>query len=535
MSSQHPIDTIFRHIHNKDLKMIQQALQQSAHINEKDTKGLTPLIYACQNNPSLKIVKYLLTQGASINEKANTGISALSEAARAGAYNVVKLLLQSGADLHAKGLLGMTPLIYTCNYATWSEEDIMIVKLLLDSGAKANAIDVTWNNALLAHLDKSYCHKVVRYLVDAGTKLEYVAGARRTAMGIAAEKGNLRLVKYLFQKGATIQRKIPAENPLVLAMKKNHKNVVAFLVKNGADIEARDSGFGILTFIGRHGHKEILELLPSKSDLFSMKRQVFREGLTEAARTGNLKTLQALAAKIPLSDAGFRKLKAPMIAAVKNNKVSVVSFLLSKGISTKLFDNSRLALVHLAAWYGHKKILQLLKENGADIHLLDAKGRTALFLASESGQVSCVQYLISQGADLNQIYPETGYSPLIVAVQNKHIAIVRILLKAKANPQIQNKHAKSALTWAFAHKSKTMISLLTKAGARKAQIYTSLPNNPLCAYCKTSLSPEQVVNNYCPDCGVSYCDLHYPWSNWQRIHVTVEGSYRDVMCPMGHY
>jgi len=54
-----------------------------------------------------------------------------------------------------------------------------------------------------------------------------------------------------------------------------------------------------------------------------------------------------------------------------------------------------------------------------------------------------------------------------------------------------------------------------------------------CAFCNKKLTKYQVEANFCSDCKVSYCDQHYPWSDWHMIPYS-DTDERSVICPFGH-
>ena len=101
-----------------------------AEVDVKDyDNGMTPLIYASLRGHE-NIVKLLLQSGANINIKDNTGSTALMHAASSNAFrhiNVAELLLKNGADITAKDNSGNTAL----DIATWVQgQNTEMVQLL---------------------------------------------------------------------------------------------------------------------------------------------------------------------------------------------------------------------------------------------------------------------------------------------------------------------------------------------------------------------------------------------------------------------
>jgi ankyrin repeat protein len=105
-----------------------------AEVNAKDTTyGGTALIWAAQKG-HMEVVKFLLERGADVHAKAVNGATALIIAAQNDRTGIVKLLLEKGADVNAKANDGGTALTVAAQYGC-----LEIVKLLNEKGAEANS------------------------------------------------------------------------------------------------------------------------------------------------------------------------------------------------------------------------------------------------------------------------------------------------------------------------------------------------------------------------------------------------------------
>jgi hypothetical protein len=100
-------------------------------------------------------------------------------------------------------------------------------------------------------------------------------------------------------------------------------------------------------------------------------------------------------------------------------------------------------LLLLAAWYGRASIIDLLLSRGADIDATDNHGRTAVYellnhwMAHRS--LPALRVLLSHGADVNLARPTGGFlggrSPLMIAANEEGTDIIRLLLRAGADPE----------------------------------------------------------------------------------------------------
>ena len=144
-----------------------------AGINAKDKNGNTALMLASSYG-HLEIVKLLVESGADINAKNNDGDNSLmsffnspirysphsysGEAAIAVKYEGVKYLLENGADINSKDKYGNTALMLASEFGR-----LEIVKLLVENGANINiknkkcktALDLAWKEEIKEILRES--------------------------------------------------------------------------------------------------------------------------------------------------------------------------------------------------------------------------------------------------------------------------------------------------------------------------------------------------------------------------------------------
>ena len=115
---------------------------------------------------NIEKVQQILAAGADVNGFDDIGSTALFMAVRKQSVELVKLLIEAGANPNQSHLdCGKTPLMVT--YGWWRESAVQICSLLLEAGADVNAKDNSGNTAL--SIAKEAGHKnIIQMLKEAG-------------------------------------------------------------------------------------------------------------------------------------------------------------------------------------------------------------------------------------------------------------------------------------------------------------------------------------------------------------------------------
>ena len=144
------------------------------------------------------------------------GTQPLHEAARTGKVEVVKLLIDLGANVNNADSSGATPLLN----AVEARRGVEVVKLLLAAGAQVNFKNGNPLEGVITACKQDDqteergepskepgLLKIAKVLIDAGARLDHVAGegeSRKTAIGLASEYGQADVVKFLLKAGAKV-------------------------------------------------------------------------------------------------------------------------------------------------------------------------------------------------------------------------------------------------------------------------------------------------------------------------------------------
>lgn len=165
---------------------------------------------------------YLLKNGADIELGASTP---LMEAAQEGHLDLVRFLLETGANVHAQTQTGDTALTYACENGHTDVADVLL------------------------------CY---------GAELEHESEGGRTPLMKACRAGHICTIKFLISKGADVNRQSTSNDhtPLSLACAGGHQAVVEVLLKNGADpFHKLKDNSTMLIEASKSGHIGVVQLL----------------------------------------------------------------------------------------------------------------------------------------------------------------------------------------------------------------------------------------------------------------------------------
>jgi len=142
-----------------------------------------------------------MSAGANDNAQRNDGVSALHVASRTGRTDIVKLLLENGADIETRDINGCTPL-----WIAAANGHGEVIETLIASGADADAISYNRYLPFHAAIENGYTDAAVTLLeLDNSTKLAdiYYCSLLRfmTEVFKGSEKQILSLVRRLRKSG----------------------------------------------------------------------------------------------------------------------------------------------------------------------------------------------------------------------------------------------------------------------------------------------------------------------------------------------
>ena len=336
-------------------------------------------------------------------------------------FDVVKLLIERGADVNAKDEIGDSILGWAC-----CSRKLDLVKILVEHGANVNIknkngitpLGEVCDMSSLRHEEDKYL-EVAKYLINHGADVDVKGKDGDTPLLILCHKYwsvNLDLLKLLVENGADVNvENKNGDTPLKELARRGDKNIelIKYLIENGADINASNSS-----------------------------------ALTEACIDGNLDLVKLLL------NYGSKINSEALLYACYNCNIELVKLLLENGASINVKNNEGESLLFVVMSSSVNKnkleLIKLLVENGADVNVTDDKGRTLLHLACDKDNLDLVKLFMKYGIDVNT-KDKYGITPLFSqCCDGGDLEIIKLLVENGADVNVENKYGETPLYKTFA-------------------------------------------------------------------------------------
>ncbi|KAL6720887.1 hypothetical protein ACLMJK_002812 [Lecanora helva] len=317
----------------------------SSSINAPTKSGETPLIAAI-NTRDEELVKLMLQRGADVEARCVDQMAPLMHAVCRGSQTIVEILLNKGAQVDAP-TAGWTVLHKAAHMV-----NIPITKMLLVGGADIEA------RSPKDFLPKK--HPLARGgdLDDYDEVDPADADIGYTPLLRAATHGHEAMVRLLLDRGANIEARTPSNGtPLICACEGNHEAIVDFLLTRGADVNVSDE------FGWRPLHRTLVT-------------------------RGGERIAQMLLSHNAYLDARCNFNKTPLHHAVEKGNEPMASFLLRAGADVEARDIADRTPLHTAIEARISQMVRVLLEAGADAEAKDSGGRDALSVAQHAPRKS---------------------------------------------------------------------------------------------------------------------------------------------------
>lgn len=402
----------------EDLSMVQLLIERGSDVKAANNTGETPLFMAARRG-SLPIVNLLLSCGAHIDIEQDGHLSPLTAAADENHTHLIQPLVDAGFELnhvgrsplmvaadggHAETMRELIRLGADINH-TIDETDprspidlaigshnLEAVRVLLEAGAPISKPGYPGESILHSAVRAVATVGIVELLIQHRADVHALEGLNQNALHTAVRSNRRVLIRPLAAGGVPIDAPDANGNrPIHLAVE--HRGLscrsVEPLIAAGANINARGhQGLTALhTAIKKACFRSRKQLIEAGADV-SAEDILGRTPLHLGAARGDKATFQLLLdvarrKSVPLTTQSAYGLTVVEEAAAAGNK-SIVQMLAGEnlditGSNPSQHGNHRgMPAVHMATIYGHEATVKYLISRGADPHVVDVYGRTAM-------------------------------------------------------------------------------------------------------------------------------------------------------------
>ena len=238
------------------------------------------------------IITYLLKVRACTprTQIEKTGASPLYDAARMGTYDMLKSLVNYGADPNVATKAGLTPL-----HQAAARGNLDMVKDLVQAGAEVNAVAENGRTPVFYAAARGKA-STVNFLLEKKAEINLADKNGLTPLHCAAASGNVALVKFLVTKKANFAA-TAKDGTTVLISGAKYPEIVKFLADKMPNVNGVDKdGNSVMHLCAETADDETIRKLlyySAKEDLPNKKGET---PILFAARAGNVDMVKRLLA-----------------------------------------------------------------------------------------------------------------------------------------------------------------------------------------------------------------------------------------------
>ena len=347
-------------------------VQNGADVNHETLNKTTLLINAAQKK-NFDLLKYLLENDAPILAVNDEGKSAFQYIVGnyRGNNDLINLFLDKGADINTKDMPSGKSLMY---YAIESE-NLDYIKELMTKGATVNVLDAKGERP------KQDDVAIIKFIIENGADINALDSWHNSFLCIAVDNNDLELAHYLVSKGINVNQNCYFdESPIIKAIKDENLVLVEFLADNNADVNA--VGYfnrNVMEYAREKDNQAIIDFLKSRGAMTKEDRnELYRKSMETEHE---------------MKSAINHKNEAQMVSLLKTAKGLV--------IQSSLVDK----IAVFAAEQGNPVIVELLlSEMKLNIDAsINSSDQNLLIIATINDKTSLVSYLINKGCIQDKI------------------------------------------------------------------------------------------------------------------------------------
>jgi uncharacterized protein len=238
-------------------------------------------------------------------------------------------------------------------------------------------------------------------------------------------------------------------------------------IRAGADVnEAQSDGTRAIHWAVYRVDYELLDALIAKKAKVDVTNEFGSTPIAEAAKLADARMVKTLLDAGAGPEGANEDGETALMLAIKTGELPIVEMLIKAGANVNAverFHNQTPLMWAAAATRSAGEMVKLLLSKDADVRpralysdwpsqitsepraqYRPVGGLTALLYAARGGCYDCVEALIGAGADVNVPTPE-GVTPLMLALDNDHTDVAKLLLNRGTNPNLWDWWGRTAL------------------------------------------------------------------------------------------
>lgn len=421
---------------NPTLDAVKSEIGKGNKPSDENGMHMDVLTLAINSNASIDIIRYLLDQkGVNVNKAGHEQRAYLHWATMRGNTEVIRYLIQKGADINLEDDHELSPLYLAMSNGMCKKE---LIELFLKAGLSPLKTYKDGANLLLiaAPYDKEM--EITNYLIGKGIPLNSRDANGATAVDYAARRGNIDMMKALLNKGIK-----PTPNALLLAAQgtrreSNSVELYRYLVdelKLNPTVKDKAGNSLLQLVAGKPNQDEVATYLLDKGLNANEATPAGETPLTQAMATGS----SSMVALLLHRNADIR--------VVDKKGYNLTYYLMQSyrpagGRGGMRGANGGGPLVPAKDEFAEK--LRLLQERNFDLKAPQKDGSTLLHYAATTGDLNLVKKVVAMGIDLNAQNDDGMTALHKAAATAKDDRILRFLVEAGANKTLKTSFDESA-------------------------------------------------------------------------------------------
>ena len=370
-------------------------------------------LHAASEEGHVNIVRILLENGADVDLEDRQGRTCLMLAVQAEKLRVVQFLIDHGVSVRRKNSLnGRTAL----HYAVFSHR-VDVVSILIKYGADVDVTDDEGLTPLMCAV-KDERGEMVSCLIDHKANMNVRDANGKTALHHAVNSchfgGVSTLIRYDACAGVGV-----ADNagltPFMYAVREGPDEILSFLIDHGANRVKGENGETALHYAVNSCHVDVMSKLIACYDIdlnATDKRGIAPLMLAVSCGYNNMLSCHF----DHVASTKVKKADGERACHCEKTHYSIAEKLLLEGANINVRYRNSITPLMIAVGRGDIDRVSLLVRHGADVKLKDRRGGTALHFLCENAE-EIIKVLVDNGANIDE-EDNGNHTPLQTALSH---------------------------------------------------------------------------------------------------------------------